>query len=60
MKGYLVKIDHSQTWATYVLVQGADSKEEAVQAVKDTTNCPRVYFDGHVDKILILDKTEKE
>lgn len=58
MKGYIIKIDHSQTWATYVLVQGADSKEEAVQAVKDTTDCPRVYFDGHVDKVLKLNKKD--
>lgn len=60
MKGYLVKIDFSQTDQTYVFVQGADSKEEAVQAVKDQTNCPRVYYDGPVDRILVLDKTEKE
>ena len=60
MKRYLVKIDFSQTDATYVMVEGADSKEEAVQAVKDTTNCPRVYYDGPVDRVLKLNKTEKE
>lgn len=43
IEGYVVEIDFSQTDKTYVFVKGAKTREEAAEAVKKTTNCPRVY-----------------
>lgn len=60
MKGYLVRIDWSQSEHDTVFVPGAISVEEAIQAVRDSgCNCPRLYGDGKVDRVIRI-KTVKD
>jgi hypothetical protein len=54
IKGYLVRIDWSQTDQDTVCVIGAKTQEEAIEAVKKTNNCPRIYRDGSVNRIIDL------
>lgn len=53
MKGYLVRVDWSQTVQTTIFVPGSKSLKEAIQAVKDSgCNCPRLYGAGYVSSVL--------
>jgi len=51
MKGFIVEIDFSQTDKSYVFVEGAKTREKAVEAVKERTSCPRVYAWHRIDAV---------
>jgi len=54
MKGFVVEIHYSQTDTTYVFVEGSKTPEEAEEAVRKITSCPRVYKCGQVDMIITV------
>jgi len=53
---FVVTIDFSQTDQTNVLVWGCDTMEEAIELVKSTTNCPRVYRNTYIHSQQIKQK----
>lgn len=51
-EGFIVRIDWSQTDQVIVFVKGSKTAEEAVAEVKKGCNCPRIYINGHIDRIV--------
>lgn len=50
--GFIVQIDWSQTDKTYVFVEGAKTREQAKELVKKSCNCPRIYVDREIERII--------